>query len=172
MSNCFYSEILKSAEKIEFKLLDARNVKKSTWKQQVKKKVKQKVQSIMDNKIKSMKKLRFLRGEDGLSKKRFTSECPMWEVTEIMKVRLNMVKLDGNYGKHKQCKVCGGYEESTEYILQCEAISEKMGCKIGEQYVNSEDVEELKEMARYMRKAVKIIEERNPSREVIQEIDG
>ena len=35
MTNCFYSEILKSAEKIEFKLLDARQVKKSTWKQQV-----------------------------------------------------------------------------------------------------------------------------------------
>ena len=32
MANCFYSEILKSAEKIEFKLLDARQVKKSTWK--------------------------------------------------------------------------------------------------------------------------------------------
>ena len=39
-------------------------------------------------------------------------------------------------------------------------------------YMNSEDVEEFKEMARYIRKAVKIIEECNPSREVIQEIDG
>ena len=29
MANCFYSEILKSVEKIEFKLLDIRNVKKS-----------------------------------------------------------------------------------------------------------------------------------------------
>ena len=35
MTNCFYSEILKSAEKIEFKLLDARQVKKATRKQQV-----------------------------------------------------------------------------------------------------------------------------------------
>ena len=103
MANCFYSEILKSAEKIEFKLLDDRQVKKSTWKQQVKKKVKRKVWSIMEDKIESMKKLRFLKGENGLRKRRYTSECPMWEVTEIMKVRLNMVKLDGNYGKHDQC---------------------------------------------------------------------
>ena len=35
----------------EFKLLDARQVKKSTWKQQVKKKVKRKVWSIMEDKI-------------------------------------------------------------------------------------------------------------------------
>ena len=94
------------------------------------------------------------------------------EVTEIMKVRLNMVKIDGKFGKHDQCKVCGVYEESTEHILQCQVISEKMGCKIGEQFVDSEDVEELRGMARYMRKAVRIIEECNPNREAIEEIDG
>ena len=66
----------------------------------------------------------------------------------------------------------GEHSMQHAHIMQCEAISEKMRCKIGEQYVNSEDVEELKEMARYMRKTVKIIEECNPSREVIQEIDG
>ena len=76
MANCFYSEILKSAEKIEFKLLDDKQVKKSTWKQQVKKKVKRKVWSIMEDKIESMKKLRFLKGENGLRKRRYTSECP------------------------------------------------------------------------------------------------
>ena len=54
MANCFYSEILKSAEKIEFKLLDDKQVKKSTWKQQVKKKVKRKVWSIMEDKIESI----------------------------------------------------------------------------------------------------------------------
>ena len=78
MANCIYSQILKSAEKIEFKLLDARNVKKSTWKQQVKKEVKQKVWSIIENKIESMKKLRFLKGENGLRKRQYASECPMW----------------------------------------------------------------------------------------------
>ena len=76
-ANCFYSEILKSAEKIESKLLDARNVKKSTWKQV--KKVKQKVWSMMEDKIESMKKLMFLKRENGLRKGRYTIECPMWE---------------------------------------------------------------------------------------------
>ena len=84
----------------------------------------------MENKIESIKKLRFLKGENGLRNRRYTSECPMWEVTEIMKVRLKMVKIDGNFGKRDQCKVCGVYEESTEHILQCEMISEKMRCKI------------------------------------------
>ena len=96
----------------------------------------------------------------------------MWEVTEIMKVRLNMVKIDGNFGKHDQCKVCGVYEESTEHILQCQVISKKMGCKIGEQFVDSKDAEELRGMTRYMRKAVRIIEECNPSREATEETDG
>ena len=77
-----------------------------------------------------MKKLRFLKGENGLRKRRYTSECPMWEVTEIMKVRLNMVKIDGNFGKHDQCKVCGVYEEFTEHILQCGVISEKMEVRL------------------------------------------
>ena len=126
----------------------------------------------MKNNIESMKKLRFLKGENGLRKRRYTSGCPLSEVTEIMKVRLNMVKIDGNFGKHDQCKVCGVYEESTEHILQFGVISEKMGSKIGVQFVNSEDVEELRETARYMRKAVRIIEECNPSREAIEEIDG
>ena len=126
----------------------------------------------MEDKIESMKKLRFLKGENGLRKRRYTSECPMWEVTEIMKVSLNMVKIDGNFGKHDQCKVCGVYEESTEHILQCEVISQKMGSKIGVQLVDSEDVAELGEMARYTRKAVRIIEECNyPNREAIEEID-
>ena len=45
-----------------------------------------------------------------------------------------------------------------------------MGCKIGEQFVDS-DVEKLREMARYMRKAVRIIEECKPSREAIADRD-
>ena len=47
------------------------------------------------------------------------------------------------------------------YILQCGVISEKMGSKISVQFVDSEDVEELRETARYMRRAVRIIEECN-----------
>ena len=40
------------------------------------------------------------------------------------------------------------------------------------QFVDSEDVEELRETARYMRRAVRIIEECNyPNREAIEEID-
>ena len=62
-------------------------------------------------------------------------------------------------------------ETTSGHILQCEAISEIMGCKIGEQFVNSEDVEELRDMARY-EMAVQIIEECKPSRETIEEIDA
>ena len=67
----------------------------------------------------------------------------------------------------------GVYKESTEHILQCGVISEKMGSKISVQFVDSEDVEELRETARYMRRAVRIIEECNyPNREAIEEIYG
>ena len=73
--------------------LDVANMKKSEWKKRVKACTKKKVEREMKDRITNMKKLIFLKAGDELRKKQYTSKCNMREVTEIMKLRLNMVKL-------------------------------------------------------------------------------
>ena len=147
--NCFYEEIMNSARKLEIEP-DVTNMKKSEWKKRVKAYTKMKVEREMKDKIMNMKKLRFLKAGDELRKKQYTTDCNMKEVTEIMKLRLNMVKISCNMEKKEQCRMCNECEESTEHILQCESIHEEIGWKRCEWLVETENIEELKQMMTYM----------------------
>ena len=48
-----------------------------------------------------MKRLRFLRGAHANVKC-----CGMEETTKLLKLRLNMIKFDSNYGNKGTCKIC------------------------------------------------------------------
>ena len=158
--NCFYEEIMNSARILEIGP-DVTNMKKSEWKKRVKACTKKKVEREMNARIMNMKKLRFLKAGDGLRKKQYTSECIMREVTEIMKLRLNMVKISYNMGKKEQCRMCNECEESTEHILKCESMKEQIGWKESDWLVETENVEDLKQMTTYVQKAIQILDNRS-----------
>ena len=85
----------------------------------------------------------------------------MREVTEIMKLRLNMVKISYNMGKKEQCRMCNECEESTEHIIKCESMKEEIGWKESDWLAKTENVEELKQMTTYLQKASQILDNRS-----------
>ena len=56
----------------------------------------------IQHKTTTMKKLRFLRGAH--ANESHVKYCGMDETTKLLKLRLNMIKFDSNYGKKEHVK--------------------------------------------------------------------
>ena len=65
-----------------------------------------------------MKKLRFLRGAHA-NESQLCEILYMEETTKPLKLRLNMIKFDSNYGKKGTCKICQKVAETMEHMLEC-----------------------------------------------------
>ncbi len=156
----FYQEIRKSATALKVKLEDVieRRVKKSEWKRALKEQMK-KVLNEKANAISGeMTKLRHIQGSD-LEEKEYVKKCNMEDLTDILKLRLNMIKLDCNYGKKGNCKLCGGERETLEHMLECKEVKKQLGYEVTG-CITSVYKEELTELCTYMKGAVHIIEAR------------
>ena len=77
-------------------------MKKSTWKAIIKEKSEERMNREIQQKTTTMKKLRFLRGAHA-NESEYVKYCGM-EETKLLKLRLNMIKFDSNYGKKEQVK--------------------------------------------------------------------
>ena len=102
-----FSEIMKSAYEIDvdMTIINIEKVKKSEWKKLIKYKIQRKLDKIIRAKSIGMKKLRFLK-KDLFVNKPYTTSCSLYEVSQIMRLRLKMIKLDSNYGSHGKCQMC------------------------------------------------------------------
>ena len=59
----------------------------------------------IQQKTTTMNKLRFLMGAHA-NESQYVKYCGMEEITKLLKLRLNMIKCDSNYGKKGTCKIC------------------------------------------------------------------
>ena len=73
-------------------------MKKSTWKAIIKEKSEERMNSEIQQNTATMKKLRFLRGAHA-NKSQYVKYCGIEKTTKLLKLRLNMIKFDSNYGK-------------------------------------------------------------------------
>ena len=116
----FYEEIQKSKVffeiGIESKTLE--KMKKSTWKAIIKEKSEERMNREIQQKTTTMKKLRFLRGTHA-NESQYVKYCSMEETTKLLRLRLNMIKFDSNYGKRGTCKICQKVAETMEHMLEC-----------------------------------------------------
>ena len=78
-------------------------MKKSTWKAIIKEKSEERMNRETQQKTTTMKKLRFLGGAHA-NEGQYAKYCGMEETTKLIKLRLNMIKFDCNYGKKEHVK--------------------------------------------------------------------
>ena len=97
-----------------------------------------------------MKKLRFLRGAHG-NESQYVKYCGMEETTKFLKLRLNMIKFDSNYGKRGTCKICLKIAETMEHMLECKEAKIIIGGITGSETIMSENREELMTIYNYMK---------------------
>ena len=70
-----------------------------------------------------MKKLRFLTN---FGEKSYIAKLPPEQVTKILKVKLNMVRFGGNFGRKLSCPLCKEGEDTTEHVFNV-IKSQKVG---------------------------------------------
>ena len=93
----------------------------------VKNRIQKRMNSEAKTYVETMSKLRFLKSENVVvDEKDYVKRGTIAEISKIMKVKLNMVKIDANYGKHGNCKICGKLEETTEHLLTCEIVKQNV----------------------------------------------
>ena len=159
INNCLYSRIQSNAEILKLNLTELKNgsISKSQWKNMVKNRIQKKMNSEAKTYVETMSKLRFLKSENvEVDEKDYVKRGTIAEISKIMRVKLNMVKIDANYGKHGNCKICGELEETTEHLLTCEIV--KQNVKIPEEIqINTNNKEEAIEMARYIDISIEMI---------------
>ena len=91
-----------------------------------------------------MKKLRFIQDPVVFQRKRYVQVMDGKSAIEVMKLRLNMVELYGNYKNNlaleRLCPLCCNEEDTTEHLFTCNEISQK---KINATQLSNEDNPEL-----------------------------
>ena len=93
----------------------------------------------IQQKTTTMKKLRFLRSAHA-NESQYVKYCGMEETTKLLKLRLNMIKFDSNYGKKGTCQKV---EETMEHMLECKEAKKIIGGITGSETIMSENKEEL-----------------------------
>ena len=108
--------------------IDINNIKNMS-KPELKKLVKKEICKRMVNKIqrtRKTKKLRFVKTTNTFEKKEYVSKMSGSEAVQVIKTRLNMLPIYGNF-KHdlslrRLCLLCDKEDDTTEHLLSCESM--------------------------------------------------
>lgn len=127
LKGCLYEEIENNANElgIDLNVIDTLHVLKSEWKKIVKRKIEEKVASKAKIEAGRKTKLRLVK-DSGFGEKEYVKSSTIEEISKIMRMRLNMCKIGANYGKPGVCKLCKNENESTEHMLTCKVILERV----------------------------------------------
>ena len=88
---------------------------KSTWKAIIKEKIEKRMNREIQQKTTTMKKLGFLRSAHA-NESQYVKICGMEETTKLLKLRLNMIKFDSNYGKKEHVNMSKGRRNNGTYV--------------------------------------------------------
>jgi hypothetical protein len=106
-------------------------------------------------KCRTSKKARFVKDDKYETKKYLKGEVGLTTAKKILRTRMNMTKVPGNYkgGGSGMCTLCEQGEGSTEHYFQCKSVS--LLTDIWEVTANdlrSQEVKKMKDVARFMEK--------------------
>ena len=105
----------------------AGKMKKSTWKREVKTKIKEKIQQRLTDDLKEKAKTRTIQKDKRLMKE-YIKNGNAGDIKDILKIRLHMWDVKKNYRKNDTdtiCPICRKEENTMEHMLDCEVVLEK-----------------------------------------------
>ena len=113
-------------------------MKKSTWKREVKTKLKKKIQQRLTDDLKEKTIARTIQKDKWLMKENIKNGNTD-EIKDILKIRLHMWELRKNYPKNDTdttCPICRNKEDTTEHVLDWEVELGKGKHTIGSSNIN------------------------------------
>ena len=144
--------------------LDVEEAMKSTWKNEVKKKINEVMESEIREKCNNSKKARFVK-EDKFERKTYlNSKVNLETAKTILRARLNMCYIPANYKNNGDgmCTLCECEEGSTEHYFSCKHVrllAKVWDVKRDDMY--TQETTKMVDMARFMKKTETML---NPER--------
>ena len=145
--NCWYQNLQEDVKKYSIDI-DALKVTRQS-KSELKKEVKEKIHNILEKEFRQnkSKKLRTVikneyKRKSYITTGNFTED----EIKQIMKIRLHMIEIKGNYPSgDRTCQWCNSNEESTEHVLiECSKLDFIRKEKVEERQLHSEEESDIK----------------------------
>ena len=140
--------------------LDANNTLKSTWKKQVKKKITETEEKNIREMCSKKKKARTVERDD-YKKKKYLENVSLNDAKKIIKSRLHMCKVPGNY-KQKGvtlCPLCEDEEGSTEHYFDCKRTKYLVQIwDVKKEDLQSQETNKLKRVAKFMEKVEEMLQ--------------
>ena len=150
--------------------MEAETVLKSKWKKHVKKKIGEKMEEEIRKKCADMSKARTVRN-DIYEKKAYFSTVNFHQSRKILKTRLHMSKLPGNYrGKGEgTCSLCNIEKGNTEHYFKCPRVNQlKDACEVQQSDLQSTDDKRLIAVANFFEKVEIMIEPMNVMKKLVK----
>ena len=134
--------------------LKASETLKSSWKKHVKQKIKEKMEREIRDRCLKMSKGRTVKN-DKYEKKKYFSMMNMTEMKQVIRVRMHMSKLPGNYkeGGDGMCPLCNEEKGSTEHYFECtntKRLAGEWGAK--KEHLVSQEPNVMKRVANFIEK--------------------
>ena len=143
--------------------LKAEDTLKSTWKREVKKKINEEMEREIRQKCYYSKKARFVKDDKYERKEYLTNgKASLTTAKAILRVRLNMCSLPGNYKNRGDglCTLCEEEEGSTEHYLsscsQVQLLRKVWG--VNTEATRSQEKADMEDLANFMKKIELMIE--------------
>ena len=124
-TDTFYATVREMTHSLNIDIDNIKNMSKTELKSSVKKEVVRR----MTNKLrqtKKTKKLRFMKTSNLFEKKKYVTDMAGASAIQVLKTRLNMLPVYGNYkhdlSRQRLCVLCEKEDDTTEHLLSCETM--------------------------------------------------
>ena len=144
----WYSEIQREIEKYKI-TLEPQNSLKSEWKKHVKDKITAETTSELKTKCSEMTKGRWITSKE-LVLSEYLKKLSLKESKKILRVRMNMVKIPGNYKGNSVefCPLCKLEERNAEHYFHCSQVKQiKESCGVVESDLKSSNIKVMQNVA-------------------------
>ena len=121
----FYGTVKEMATSLNINVDGIDSMKKSELKKEIKTQIERKMVDKVNSQL-HRKKMRFVRKQTTFNKREYVEEMDANSAIQVMKTRLNMLPLYGNY-KHdltipRPCPLCKLEDDTTEHMILCREV--------------------------------------------------
>ena len=141
--------------------LKAKESLKSTWKREVKRKINEEVELELRQKCNNSSKARTVKEDKFERKEYLKGKVDAKTVKKILRARLNMCKLPGNYkqGGKGTCNLCEEGEGTTEHYFTCKQVHRlKKVWGVNVEQLKSQEIAVMINVANFLEKVEIMIE--------------
>ena len=140
--------------------LNAETTLKSSWKKHVKQKINKEMERNIRSRCGEMSKGRTVKNDD-YQKKDYLSKVSLEEAKKIMRVRMHMCKLPGNYkeGGDGLCLLCKEEKGSTEHYFACNCVAQlRKVWRVKKDDMKSKELDKMRDVASFMEKVEEMLQ--------------